>query len=113
MPSCSKTSSQLGGALINDIADLAVPFGLILAQRGLSYVLQKQKESKPVKASVRGKKTSQTGGVCESCLLCNSKNSSLKGQGGGVKNDLSRSTIQDEYRHLADELRGLLVNSST
>jgi hypothetical protein len=52
----SKSSSKKGGALMNDVQNLAVPFAILLAKEGLSKMF-KSTEEKPSKTS---KKTGTT-----------------------------------------------------
>ncbi len=83
-------SQASGGGYIEDIADLALPFSLILAQRTFSHV-SNMKNSKQMK-----------GGSSEACLLCNT----AAHQAGGRR--ARQNVIENEYRRLASELRSLL-----
>lgn len=60
-----------GGALVDDMKNLAVPFAILLAQQGLKGMLNKKEDSKGSKGSKGSKKSAskkQSGGSgCSSC----------------------------------------------
>lgn len=101
---------QEGGSFIGNVADLAVPFGLVLAQRGLSYMMSKKDpvKSKPAKKTASKaaapKKKTQKGGA-ETCLLCNSAAQHATHTGG---RNARQQAIGTEYMRLARELQSLL-----
>lgn len=83
---------QAGGAMINDIAELAIPFGLVLAQRGLSHLFAKDKKQKG-------------GSSSHNCVLCNE---SKRGGGGAIASEI----VRKEFRNLSNQLRELLESAS-
>jgi hypothetical protein len=95
-----------GGSYITNVADLAIPFGLILAQRAMSLVMEKNTKKKGVKAKTTAQKDKKNkqkkGGSSEACLLCNTTH-----QAGGT----NQQVIEREYQRLASELRSLLDNA--
>ena len=109
------TSRQKGGAFIDasDLADLAVPFGILLAQRGLSSYLKGRKEPKKQKGGSNNSKASVS--ATASCALCNRMNG---GAGCGAPlppprgGSNSQAIVQKELHRLSVELRNLLDNSS-
>lgn len=67
-----KTSKKSGGAIMDDIKSLAVPFAILLAKQGLQTMFEKDKPTKVGVASdsPSSKKKSpkkQTGGTCATC----------------------------------------------
>jgi hypothetical protein len=59
-------TTKKGGALSDDVSKLVVPFGLLLAERGLNKMMKKEKKAtkssveENKKAAVGGKKTKKT-----------------------------------------------------
>jgi hypothetical protein len=58
----SQNVSKSGGSVVNDLQHLAVPFGLLLAKRGLDSVLKKKGSKKGSKSASPGRR-SAVGGV--------------------------------------------------
>jgi len=109
--------TQSGGS--SYIADLAVPLGLVLAQRGLNYVFKKDSKSKQ----------SGGGGAKHSCALCaqqshsggrtrrttasaacNSQNTNCASYGGSSRerSAIASEMVRKEFAMLSEQLKNLL-----
>jgi hypothetical protein len=62
MSSTKTKSSKNGGALLNDVQNLVVPFGLILAEKGLRQ-LAKDSKKKVAKTEIKEGQKAAVGGV--------------------------------------------------
>ena len=92
------TKGKKGGALMNDVADLAVPFALLLAKSGLD-ALYKSKSKAATASKPRGKraaKNTQKGG----------NNGCIAGQIAGSNS--SRGHVINEFQRLTNEIQELL-----
>lgn len=120
------SACQSGGSFVSNLADLAVPFGIILAQKGLSYLTSGSKPSKPTRRGSRGARTraakqtkkAQAGGANnnKSCELCKqAKNLKTGGNNTNTTNGAAskqlQSDIQKEFNMLAKQLRAILDNT--
>ena len=118
---CSR-SKQGGGAIIDarDLADLAVPFGIFLAQRGLAKYFKSREASanKPKtptaskKQSTPKKTTPKKGGSADqhnkaSCALCQ-----RRGGSAPPASSETRAIVHQELQRLSHELRLLLENAA-
>lgn len=97
----NRQNKTKGGGLLNDIADLAIPFGLVIAERGLNHLLNDQKEKKNKKPQ-RKSNQAQKGGK-HHCYLC------MQNQRGGESSiENRRSLVQKQFSDLAVRLNNLL-----
>lgn len=121
----SKSKAQCGGSIVKDIADLAVPFGLLIAMKGIKTLVgKKPNDKKTKKASIaskprpRSKKTSQKGGEVTKCVLCETSNTQHGAGGASVLNtgyisssvsqNKSNSRVKSEIAKLTSEIKSLL-----
>lgn len=102
---------QSGGTIINNIAELAIPFGLVIAERSLNQLFKK----KPAPPARRGPKPNpikspkQRGGDSDhsaSCVLCKHSPQPATQQLGGK--DQRNMVIQRELAGLANQLKRML-----
>lgn len=71
----SKSSSKKGGALMNDVQNLAVPFAILLAKEGLSKMFKNTEE----KSSKTSKKTETTSAKSASSSKSMRRRSTMNG----------------------------------
>lgn len=111
-----------GGSLMNDVGDLAIPFALLLAKKGLDKLSEsknrasnaskpkpkkspkaKSPKAKKVRKAPASTRKSQKGGD-SGCSLC-----AAATIGGGVHDESgSRKHVMLEFQRLTTELRSLL-----
>jgi hypothetical protein len=97
-----------GGSLFSDVADLAIPFGLLLSAKGVAYIANKKKEIVK-KGKKAGTKTRMSGGDAtaanvvdaavgghQSCYLCQQ-------QGG-----MAKAMLRNEIMQITSDLKALL-----
>jgi hypothetical protein len=77
-----------GGALVEDIKSLAVPFAILLAKEGLEKMFKKNKPVAKKSKSTATRKRAAVGGNCTSCAP------PVKGGGGG----------KSKFAKLSDEI---------
>lgn len=104
----SSKSKKQGGALVDDIKNLAVPFAILLAKQGLSTMFEKKsstdKTKKPAAKKATAEKPSSTsrrksvtgGGACTSGC----------GMTGGSQK--SKKNIQYQFNNIAQEIENFL-----
>lgn len=88
-----KPASKKGGALVDDVKNLAVPFAILLAKQGLEGMFKK-KEKKSSSAAVSVRRRSAAGGSCSTCAT-------VPAQAGGAK--------VNRYKQLSDEIDRFLA----
>ena len=92
-PAGKKPAAKKGGALVDDVKNLAVPFAILLAKQGLEGMFKK-KEKKP-SAAVSARRRSAAGGSCSTCATVPTA------QAGGAK--------VNRYKQLSDEIDRFLA----
>lgn len=85
------TTVKKGGSLINDVNKLVVPFGLLLAQKGLSNMVKKDK--KESKKSLEANKKAAVGGKVP-------KKTKVSKKGGSGANNLTT-----EFSKLSNDIK--------
>ena len=91
----SELEGMTGGSLFTDVADLAIPFGLLLSIKGVDYLSKKRKEMKK-KTHTGGNVHSHTGGDAGACFLCMQ-------QGG-----MAKARLRSEIMQITSDLKALL-----
>ncbi len=107
-----KSSNKRGGALVEDIKNLAVPFAILLAKEGLEGMFKKtdkkavkKTDKKAVKKNVSDKPASLkrrktiAGGACGSA--CGSMH-------GGASKTASGQTVKNQFDNIAKEIEHFL-----
>ena len=108
-------SEMSGGSLFTDVADLAIPFGLLLSIKGVDYLSKKRKDmakkkksihahtggngcaaTAPATAPATASATAHTGGDAGSCFLCMQ-------QGG-----MAKARLRSEIMQITSDLKALL-----
>jgi hypothetical protein len=94
--------SQIGGSFLTDVADLAIPFGLLIALKGAEMAKSKSKTKTRKKTTMRGGMMMDNDDMLHEshdahCYLCSKK------AGGGRS-----SAISNEVRAITSELDQLL-----
>lgn len=84
--------SKKGGALVDDVKNLAVPFAILLAKQGLEGMFKKKE--KKASAAVSARRRSAAGGSCSTCAT-------VPAQAGGGK--------MNRYKQLSDEIDRFLA----
>jgi hypothetical protein len=90
-----------GGSLFTDVADLAIPFGLLLSVKGVAYLANKKKEmmsnkKKHASASASASASHKGGGDPGACFLCMQ-------QGG-----MAKTMLRNEIMQITSDLKALL-----
>lgn len=89
-----------GGSLVNDVNKLVVPFGLLLAQRGLSKMVEGSKK-KPVKEAKKENPAKKGK---------NALNKNKRAAVGGNANSTTGSRkLVDEFNQLSNEIEKFLA----
>lgn len=115
-----KTSKKSGGAFMDDVKSLAVPFAILLAKQGLENMMDKKKgataaattSSTPKKAttakpsSVRRRSTAMSGG--SGCSACSATASVPVGMSGGATANNSKK-IKDSFSKIAADIDKFLA----
>jgi len=92
-----------GGSLVNDVNKLVVPFGLLLAQRGLSKMVEGSKK-KPAKEPVKEAKKENA------AKKKNALNKNKRAAVGGNANSTTGSRkLVDEFNQLSNEIEKFLA----
>lgn len=91
-PAAKKPAAKKGGALVDDVKNLAVPFAILLAKQGLEGMFKKKEKKASAAVSVR--RRSAAGGSCSSCAT-------VPAQAGGAK--------VNRYKQLSDEIDRFLA----
>ena len=102
-------SGMSGGSLFTDVADLAIPFGLLLSIKGVDYLSKKRKDMAKKKKSIHAhtggngcaatataSASAHTGGDAGSCFLCMQ-------QGG-----MAKARLRSEIMQITSDLKALL-----
>ena len=101
MPTKSQKSDKKGGSLMSDVNKLVVPFGILLAERGLQNMMKKDKTAKPSKAVVPSKKAVKP-----------AKKGKLppgrKAAVGGSKSTTGAKNLNNEFTKLTSEIEAFL-----
>ena len=101
----NEMSGMSGGSLFTDVADLAIPFGLLLSIKGVDYLSKKRKDMAKKKKSIHAHTggngcaataAAQTGGDAGSCFLCMQ-------QGG-----MAKARLRSEIMQITSDLKALL-----
>lgn len=107
-PSTRTSKPSTGGALMDDIKNLAVPFAILLAKQGLDQHFEKEKEkssssktvSKPKVASVKRRGTMAGGSGSGECTTgCVS---------GGAPRHRENNILQQRFDNIAKEIEQFL-----
>ena len=93
-----------GGNFLNDVRNLAIPFGLILAERGLKLMMERNEKVSP--KTKRKVKTQKGGSGCDSC---GSLSPPVTFTGGSKMHNDSIKALQFEFNRIANELDGLAM----
>ena len=101
------SKSQQGGDLLNDVRNLAIPFSLLIAQKGMEYLANRRT---PTPASA--KRTSRMrGGAHEGCALCAAQQGGRKQASSGDSSArLTHARVAEEFRQLSSDLQQLLTS---
>ena len=97
--------NQTGGSLITSVTDLAIPFSLLIAQKGLTKWMKDADKngSKKEKPKTKPRKTSGGAGA-KGCQLC----SNNMHRGGMIHNaNLAKHQVKSEFQRLSNELKSL------
>jgi hypothetical protein len=85
-----KKRTKKGGALMDDVQKLAVPFAILLAKQGLDMAYHKKEKKTSTKSTkskiTTGRKASVAGGDCQSC--------NKKGGAADIKNRFAKLSKQ-------------------
>lgn len=106
----SRQTSKKGGALVDDIKNLAVPFAILLAKQGLSSIFEKDSAKKPTRsqsarkapaakpASIKRRKSITGGSACTSGC----------GMTGGAGKSSKKGAVQTQFDSIAREIENFL-----
>lgn len=131
---CGGSAKKQGGALMDDVKNLAVPFAILLAKQGLQSMFDSSKASKSVGASARAtpasgksveleasssrRRAAAVGGSCGSACaqaampaLTQSagKKKSQKPRKGGAEESASAATVKTRFEKLSKEIDEFLA----
>lgn len=99
------SKTQHGGDLLTDVRNLAIPFSLLIAQKGLEYVMNKDDKPAAMPAKAKSARKTQKGGAHDGCALC-----AASAQAGGANNRVSHARVAEEFRKLSQDLQELLTS---
>ena len=93
-------NSNKGGSLVSDVNKLVVPFGLLLAERGLNKMMKNEKKTaKKDSSSLDSNKRAAVGGK---------KSKSTKKGGSSPLNSTGSKKLVDEFNKLSNEIETFL-----
>jgi hypothetical protein len=93
-PKINATSNTIGGSVMDDVNKLVVPFGLLLAEKGLSKMAKKDKKTSSSSASASRK--AAVGGK-------------TKGKKGGNLSSTGKKNLTHEFTKLSSEIETFLA----
>lgn len=85
-----------GGGFYSEVRNLAIPFGLLLAERGIHGMLSKNIQKNKKNATKKQTSKTKKGGECSSCNQLNGGNLSVTEMSNQISNEFARVTSRIE-----------------
>lgn len=94
-----------GGDLITDVRNLAIPFSLLIAQKGIEYLANRKTDTDKTDKKPAKK---MTGGGHEGCALCAAVQAGGRSRQTASSNRLSHQRVAAEFKQISQELNEML-----